>query len=169
MPRLNDTQKSVFGYWWNLITDAAHGGFTATETISAANDVARNLGGSLTLEDNAAIATLYGYAKRMDNAAAQFQAAGTDAFITPDMIATPPYARSEQEQATFPQYHVQFYYEYIDRSGRQQVGIRTSIIPMAIGPTIGDVSDDIQTDAEAFAAKYEHQLVSAIPFQILAV
>lgn len=169
MARLDDAQRSALGYWWSLITDAVHQGFTTTETISVANQVANELGGSLSFDENRAIASLYGFAKRMDNAAAAFQNADTDAAITPDLIATPPYARDEQEQATYPQYHVKFFYEYIDQAGNQQVAIRTSVIPLVIGPTVGDVFDDVQSDAEAFAAKYGHQLVSATPFQILAV
>lgn len=169
MARLTDDLRSALGYWWNLITDAVQQGFTTAETTAVANQVARDLGGSLTFDENRAIATLYGYAKRMDNAAAVFQNSDGSATITPDMVATPPYARDEQEQATYPQYHVKFYYEFIDQSGAQRIEVKTSLIPLTIGPTVGDVFDDIQSDAEAFAAKYGHQLVSATPFQILAV
>lgn len=169
MARLDELQRATLGYWWNLIIDAVHQGFTTAETTQVANDVARDLGGSLSFDDNRAIATLYGYAKRMDNAAAAFQGSTSDQVITPDLVATPPYARDEQEQATYPQYHVKFYYEYIDQAGNQRVDVKTSVIPLAIGPTVGDVFADVQDDAEAFAAKYGHQLVSATPFQILSV
>lgn len=169
MARLTDSLRSALGYWWNLITDAVQQGFTTAETTQVANQVAQEFGSSLSFDENRAIATLYGYAKRMDNAAAAFQNAPADLYITPDLIATPPYARDEQEQATYPQYHVKFYYEYIDQAGNQLVDIKTSVIPFAVGPTVGDVFSDILSDAEAFAAKYGHQLVSATPFQILAV
>lgn len=169
MPRLDDAQRSALGYWWNLITDAVHNGFTTAETTSVANTIAQEFGQSLTFDDNRAIATLYGYAKRMDNASAAFRNADATTYITPDLIATPPYARDEQEQATYPQYHVKFYYQYLDQAGNEQIRVKTSVIPFAIGPTVGDVFADIQSDAEAFAAKYGHQLISATPFQILAV
>lgn len=169
MARLNDTQRTALGYWYALITDAVHAGYSTVETTQLANQVAHDLGGSLSFDDNKAISFLYGYAKREDNAAKAFQNASPDDTITPDHIAVPPYARDEQEQNSYPVYHVRFYYTYLDSSGEEHTTIKTSVQPLTLGPTKQDVINDVQADAQAFAAKYSHELISAIPFQILAV
>lgn len=169
MARLNDAQRTALGYWYALITDAVHAGFTATDTTQLASQVAQDTGIRLTFEDFKAISVLYGYAKREDNAANAFQNANPDAIITPDLIGVPAYARDVQEQNSYPVYHVRFYYTYIDSAGEEHTTIKTSAQPLTLGPTKQDVINDIQTDAQAFAAKYNHTLVSAIPFQILAV
>lgn len=169
MARLNDAQRTALGYWYALITDAVHAGFSASETQQLAAQVREDLGLTGSLEENRAIAVLYGYAKREDNAALAFQNADVNAVITPDLVATPAYARDEAEQNSYPLYHVRFYYTYIDSSGEEHTTIKTSAQSITLGPTKADVISDVLADAGGFAAKYGHQLVSAIPFQILAV
>ncbi len=169
MPRITDNVRAALGYWWNLVTDAALGGFTTTETTSIAAAVAKETGAPFGFETAKSIAILYGYARRMDNASTAFTSAAADATITPDMIATPPYAREAAEQAAYPLYHVKFYYTYLDQAGNESTDVRTSAQPMGLPATTGELAEAIQSDAEAFAAKYGHQLVSAVPFQILAV
>ena len=169
MPRLNETQRAALGYWWNLVTDAAQAGFSTTETVQIAAGIAKDAGGTISFTESQAIASLYGYAKRMDNTSSAFQNAAPYAVITPDMVATPPWARDEIEQRGYPLYNVKFYYNYIDQAGNEQTGIRTSVQPMQLPGTKDALNEAIQADAEAYAAKYMHQLIAAIPFQILAV
>lgn len=169
MPRLNPDVRAALGYWWNLVVDAAQSGFTTTETVSIASSLAKEMGGNLTFNESKSIAVLYGYARRMDNASAAFQNASPESVVTPAMIATPPWGRELAEQQSYPLYNISFYYTYLDQAGNEQTGIRTSVIPMQLPNTVAGVNDAVQSDAEAFAAKYGHQLVSAIPFQILAV
>jgi len=169
MPRLTDSVRSALGYWWNLISDAARANFTVTETVQLANQVAQDLGGRLSFQENSAISSLYGYARREINAQAAFSGAGLSDYITPDMISTPPYARDVQEQNAYPLYHVKFEYTYIDSAGNVVTDIKTSAQPMTIGPTLADVTADVLDDAEGFANKYGHTLVSAVPIAILAV
>lgn len=169
MSLLNDTERAALGYWWNLVSDAARSGFTVTETTQLANQVASDLGGSLSFAENTAIGRLYGFARREINASNEFQAASPDTFISGDMISTPPYARDVQEQNSYPLYHVKFYYTYIDASGVEQTTIKTSAQPLTLPDTIGELADAVSDDAEGFANKYGHQLVSAVPFAILAV
>src|SRR6266849_3035635 len=113
MARITDTVRAALGYWWNLITDAARIGFTVTDTVQLANQVATDLGGSLSFQENTAISQLYGYARREINAGNAFTSASADQAITDDMMSTPPYARDVQEQNTYPLYHVRFEYTYI--------------------------------------------------------
>ena len=169
MAILSDVQRQALGYWWNLITDAVSAGFTLTDTVQLANQVANDFGSSISFQENSAISSLYGYAKRMDNAALAFQQADLSQGVTTDMVAVAPYARDEQERAAYPLYHVKFYYTYIDQNGQEQTGIRTSVQPLQLGGSVSDIHMDVQDDAAAFAAKYGHQLVSAVPFQIVAV
>jgi hypothetical protein len=169
MPRLNEIQRAALGYWWNLVTDAVQQGFTTTETTQIASQIAKDLGGNVTFKEAQAIATLYGYASRINTAATVFQNAPQDYGITSNMIATAPYARDEREQNSYPLYHVSFYYTYLDQAGNEQTSIRTSVQPMRLAGTVGGVWDDVELDALGMAQKYNHTLISAIPFQILAV
>jgi len=166
---LNESQRTALGYWWNLITDAVSQGFTLTDTTQLANQVAQDFGSSLSFQENRDIGVLYGYAKRMDNAAVAFQQAPEGSLITQDIIALAPYARDVAERNSYPLYHVKFYYTYLDANGVEQTGIRTSVMPMTLGSDISGVLDEIQDDASAFALKYGHQLISAVPFKIVAV
>ena len=169
MALLNVVQRQALGYWWNLITDALLQGNTVTQIMETANMIAHDQGRSLSFAENGAISMLAGYAKRMDNSAIAFQQADASMGITPDMIATAPYARDETERLASPVYHVKFYYTYIDQSGIQRTDIKTSAHSMRLGATVGEVTASVLDDAEAFSAKYNHKLLSAIPFMIVEV
>lgn len=169
MARLTDTVRAALGYWYNLISDAARQGYTVTETVQLANQVAEDFGTSLKPEENRAISSLYGYVRREVNAGNEFQAAAESQGITADMISTPAYARDVQEQATYPLYHVKFEYTYLDAAGNQQTTIKTSAFPDVLPGTVGELTSDVLDDAEGMAAKYGHTLISVRPINILAV
>src|SRR5215469_10692429 len=119
MARLTDTVRAALGYWWNLVSDAARAGFTVTDTVQLANQVAQDFGTSLSFSENTAISQLYGYVRREVNAGNVFTAASQGQQIDQNMISTPPYARDLQEQNTYPIYHVKFEYTYLDSAGNQ--------------------------------------------------
>lgn len=169
MPRLNDAQRAALGYWYNLISDAARAGFTVTETVQLANQVAKDMGSSIRPEENRAISSLYGYVRREVHAGDALQNATLDQGITGDMISTPAYARVEQEQETYPLYHVKFEYTYLDQAGNVQTTIKTSVFPDVLPGTVGELANQVFDDAVAMANKYGHQLISAVPINILAV
>lgn len=169
MPLLSESQRTALGYWWNLIIDAVAAGFSATDTTSLANMVAKDLGSSLTRQANNDIATLYGYAKRIDNAGNALQAAEPGKGIDSSMLAVAPYARDDQERAAYPVYNVKFTYEYLDANGVRQSTTRTDAIKMTLPGTVGELTERVLSDAEAMANKYGHTLLSATPLQILVV
>lgn len=169
MARLSDTLRAALGYWWDLVVGAAQQGFTAQETTQLANDVAKDLGGSISFQENQAISQLYGYARRIENAGNAFTSADPSRFINSDMIANAPWARDEQEQATYPIYNVKFEYTYIDQAGNTQTTTKTSVFRDGLPDTVGDLTAAVLDDAEAMANKYGHTLLSATPFQIQAV
>lgn len=169
MARLSDADRAAFVQWWSLVSDAAQSGLTVTDTIASANAIARSGGESISFATNTAISRLYGYARREVNASVAFQNAAPGTLIDSSMISTPPYARDESEQNTYALYHVKFAYTYLDAAGELQTTIKTSAQPLTIGPTVDDVADNVMDDAEAFANKYGHTLVSAVPLMILAV
>lgn len=169
MARLNDTLRAALGYWWDLISGAAQQGLPVTDTVQMANDIAQQQGRSLSFAENGAISSLYGYARRIENAGNSFQTTDPSLGITADMIAVPPWARDEQEMNTFPVYHVRFEYQYLDSAGNQQTGYRTSVFDNGLADTIGDLTADVLDDAEAMAAKYGHTLLGVRPLTILAV
>lgn len=155
--------------FWNLLAHEAEQGTTVTDVQIIARATAEAAGRSLTFEENRDIATLYGYARRIDNAASAFQAAGPDAAITPDLIAIPPWARDQQVMNTTPLYHITFEFTYLDQAGNQQTDFRTSAQPMTLPDTVSGVNDIVQTDAEAMAAKYEVELIGVNVIGIQAV
>jgi hypothetical protein len=161
--------RAALGYWWNLVTDAVREGFTTTETTALASQVARDLGGTVSFDESRAIAQLYGFAKRIQNSGDVLTSAGQSSVITPDMFATAPYARSDQEQRAYPVYHVKFEYTYIDQAGNTRTDTKTDVIPMALPGTVGELTAQVLDDAEVMAKKYGHQLLSATPFQILVI
>lgn len=169
MALLSESLRTALGYWWNLITDAVREGFTATDTTSLASQVAKDLGGSLSFKDAQDVAVLYGYAKRIDNAGNALQAADASKFIDSNLMAVAPYARDVAERNAYPLYHVKFEYVYLDSAGNQQTAIRTDAIPLALPGTVGELTAQVLSDAEAMTNKYGHTLLSATPLQILVV
>lgn len=169
MPALSDNLRAALGYWYNLISDAARQGFTVTETVALANQVASDFGESLSFETNTSISTLYGYVRREINAGNTLQSAGPEQGITAEMISTPAYARVEQEQTTYPLYHVRFEYTYLDQAGNEQSSYRISTFPDVLPATVGELTSDVLDDAEGMANKYGHTLLSISVTNILAV
>jgi hypothetical protein len=169
VPRLDDTQRAALASWWDLAQTAANNGYTTTDTITAASDLARQAGAALAFDESSAIATLYGYAKRMSNAAGELQAANPGAIIDPSMMGIPPWARDEQVMNTSPLWHASFQFTFIDQAGVQQTEFRTSVFTMTLPQTVGELAAAIDEDAQAMADKYNVQLVDATPIQLLAV
>lgn len=169
MARLTDTLRAALGYWWDLVVGAAQQGFTANETTEMANDIAKNLGGSISFQENQAISQLYGYARRLENAGTAFTGATPGQFINGNMIADAPWARVESEQNAYPVYNVKFTYTYLDQAGNEQSTTKTSVFRDGLPGTVGDLTSAVLDDAEAMANKYGHTLLSASPFQIQAV
>lgn len=169
MARLSDVQSAALANWWELAQYAANNGFTSTDTVGAASDIAQAAGRSLTFEEGTAIAQLYGYARRIFNASDALQSTAPDAGITPDIMAIPPWARDEQVMATVPIWHTTFEFTYIDQAGNQVTEFKTSVEDMTFPATVGELQDNVQADAEAMAAKYGVQLVSINLISLLAV
>lgn len=169
MARLTDTLRSALGQWWNVITNAASQGLSAAQAVSTVSSILKGEGVQLSFADNTAIAQLYGYARRIENAGTAFTAADSGKFIDSNMIADAPWARPEAEQATYPIYNVKFTYTYLDASGNTQTTTKTSVFRDGLPQTVGDLTSAVLDDAEAMANKYGHTLLSADPFQIQAV
>ena len=169
MTRLDDTQRAALANWWTLAEAAAFSGFTSTDTTSAASDLANQAGRSLAFAESAAISTLYGYARRMANAAGVLQAAPDTSVIDANMIAVPPWARDEQVMNTTPIWHATFEFTYLDQAGNLTTDFRTSVFEMTLPETVGELAAAIQDDAQQMADKYGVTLVSATLHSLLAV
>ena len=170
MAILNEPQRQVLGGWvWPYLTAGAAEGMSASQVQQGIAGIAEENDINLTFQDFTAIATLYGYARRMENAAQAFQSADINAVLTPDLTGVPPWARDQQERNVSPIYHGVFEFTFIDQAGNQVTEMRTSVFDVTIPGTIGGIIDDMQADAEAMAAKYEVQLVGISPVQLLAV
>jgi hypothetical protein len=170
MPRLSDVQRIALADWWTLAQTAAYGGFTATDTVTAASDLARSqFSRSLTFGESGAIATLFGYARRMASAGAVFRAAGPADEITGRMIATPPWARPDIEMAATPTWHATFQMTFLDQAGEVRTELRTSVFQMTLPATMGELADAIAADAQVMADKYQVTLMEVSPHELLAV
>lgn len=169
MARLTDTLRSALGQWWNVISNAATQGLSAAQAVSTVSGILKGEGVQLSFADNTAIAQLYGYARRIENAGTAFTAADPGKFIDANMIADAPWARDQAEQNTYPIYNVKFTYTYLDASGNTQTTTKTSVFKDGLPQTVGDLTAAVLDDAEAMANKYGHTLLSADPFQIQAV
>jgi hypothetical protein len=169
MARLNETQRAVLADWWTLAYDAGFGGYSTTDLLGAAKSIADASGVSLSFAENTALATLYGYARRMSNAADTVQSALDADTIGPDHIAVPPWARDEAVMNTVPIHHVTFAFTFTDQSGATVTEFRTSVFEMTFPDTMGELRDAVNEDAQAMADKYRVEFVSADLLQILAV
>jgi hypothetical protein len=169
VPRLSSIQAQTLAQWWNLAQDFAREGFTTTELISAANDIARQAGEKLSFATNTALSTIYGYARRMFNAASVVQSALDSDVIGKEHLGIPPWARDEQVMNTSPIWHVTYQFTYLDSQGDVQYDYKTSIFKMTFPDTIGELKDMLSEDAQALADKYGVEFVSADLHEILSV
>ena len=161
MARLTDNVRAALGEWWTLAQAAGYGDYTATDTITAAADLASQAGQSLSFGESSAIATLFGYARRMSNAAEIVQSLEREDVITPAAIATPPWARDEQEIAALPMWHVHFDFTYTNEAGDTVTERRVSVFRMTLPDTMGELQDAVTADAQAMAAKYGVDFIGA--------
>jgi hypothetical protein len=169
MPRLSDNVRSALADWWDLAQDAGFGGYRATELIEAASNLANQAGRSLSFTESSALSTLFGYARRMSNAADTTQAAEDNTYIGPDHVAIPPWARVESEMNANPIWHVNYQFTY-ERNGIISTEYKTSIFEYGRFPqTIGELKDAIAADAAVLANKYQVNLINTDLTQILAV
>lgn len=169
MPRLDDTQRAALATWWNLAQDAVTRNLLSSDLIAAASDLAAQAGRSLAFTENQALATLYGYARRMGNAAGELQSAAPGQTIDANMVAIPPWARDEQTMNTTPVWHVLFRFDFLDAAGQLQSELRTSVFDMTLPETVGELQDDIGADAQSMADKYNVRLQTVTLHSILAV
>lgn len=169
MARLNEPQRAALANWWPLVVAEAFAGTTATDTVILASATAAKAGQALAFAEASAIATLYGFARRMANAAGELQGSPAAAVIGPEHIGIPPWARDEQVMLTTPIWHVSFAFTYLDQAGNQITDFRTSVFEMTLPQTIGELAAAIGEDAQALADKYRVELVDAQLHQILAV
>lgn len=169
MPRLDPGQQATLATWWTTIAGVAGGGYTATQTNQIIGQVAEDNNIDLGFNDYRNIAVLYGYARRMFNAAGEVQRAAGSAVIGPEHIGVPPWARDEVTMATAPIWHVTYTFTYLDQAGNLVSDFRTSVFEMTLPGTIGDLAAAISQDAQALADKYGFTLVDAALHQILAV
>lgn len=169
MPRLTDSQRSALGRWWTLAEAGAYGGFLSTDIVAAASDLAGQQGSALSFGEARDLAVLYGYGRRMANAAGALGAADANAVIDFTMIGVPPWARDEQVMNTTPIWHVSFDFSYIDAAGNAVTDIRTSVFEMTMPETVGGLTDALQEDAQALADKYNVELTGIQLREILAV
>lgn len=169
MPRLTDSQRATLASAWDLVQHAGFGGFTATALNEAAANIAAEAGIRLSFQYYADLGTLYGYARRMSNAADAAQSALDSDIIGPDHMAAPPWARDEQVMNDTPKWHVVFDFTYADSAGELYTEKRTSIFDMTFPRTIGDLKDAITEDAQAMAQKYQVVFEAADLLMILAV
>lgn len=169
MPRLTAGQRSALADWWELTQHAGYGGYTTTDLIAAASDIAQQFGRSLSFSESSSLAVLYGYARRMFNASQEVQNAAREDYITGAHIAIPPWARDENAMNTSPIWHVTYNATFIDQNGDTITEYKTSVFEGVLPPTIGDLQDAIEEDAQALSVKYQYQFVSAELTEILAV
>lgn len=169
MARLDEVASAALANWWGLAQSAASGGFTVTDTISAASEIARSQGTSLTFEESRAISQLYGFARRMENASNALQDMSAGDVIDSEQISVPPWARDEAAMLTAPIWHATFEFQYVDAAGQLQTDFRTSVFDMTMPDTFGGLADALEQDGEAMAAKYGVTFLSATPVSLLAV
>lgn len=170
MALLSDAETLALATWWPLIEQGTASGYTVTDIISAASAIAQDQGGSLSFREAQGIAALSHYGFTMTKAADALLAADTAAAIDPSMVSNAPWGRPIVEQDTLSVWQVKFTMTFTDSAGNTQTEFKTSVIQGIDQPsTVGELGDMITEDAAGLAQKYNITLVSAQPYQILAV
>jgi len=169
MARLTASQAGTLADWWIEIYAAAKENYTATQTIQIVSQVAEDRDINLAFADYTNIATLYGFARRMINAAGEATSALDSATIGPEHQGIPPWARDQQEMNTAPIWHVTYSLTTIDADGNLSSDYKTSVFKVIFPGTIGELKDAIDSDGQALAAKYRLTFVSTSLEQILTV
>lgn len=169
MALLSDTTRGMLAYWWGLASDGAAGKQPVTVITSAAATLARDLGEPLTFRQAQGMAELAGYAIRMENASETLLAADQADALHSGMVAAAPWGRDLQEQSTSPTWQIKFTMTFLDQEGKQQTEVKTSMFYDSLPGTVGELTDAINQDAQGLADKYEIELLSVQPYQILSV
>src|SRR5215472_11564899 len=135
--RLTDNQAALLadGTSWGLVLKAAADRLMATDVTAAASNIARDFGVPWTFQDSQDIAVLFGFANRIQNAADALGAATPADEIDGNMIAVPPWARSQQVMDTAPIWHVTFEHTFLDEEGNVGTGFATSVFEMTLPET----------------------------------
>lgn len=144
---LPEQAAAAYARWWTTALYAADHGFTSTDLVAAAADIATQEGQPLTFSEGTGIAQLYGYARNIATAADVLSAADDSSPITGNMISEAPFAATVQVQNTIPVWYAQTEVTYIDPEGNQVTGwrtwIKTQVLPQSVGALRNRIADDL--------------------------
>lgn len=156
-------------FFWGPIQEVANAHGTVTQMWDTIRAVVQSMGWQSPGVGATDISRLWTAAVRVRESAAQFNAATPTESMAASFLADAPWARPVQIQNLSEKYLVRFTHETADDNGVVTSDIKSAYINGPLPPTVGDLLDVIDEDAEEMADKYGRTHVGASVLEILRV
>lgn len=171
---LQPAAQAAYGRWWTLALAAVDGGFTSSDTLAAAADIAKQQGQPLSFQEGTGITQLYSMASNIIRAQNTMASSPDNVSIDASMIGQAPWARSEQEQTASPLWYAQVQTTYVDPEGNQMQGWQTVMIPQVLPSSVGSLRAQLELRvsdmlaAPTTGSPTQGQLVSVDTIRVMA-
>lgn len=153
MANLTPPQRLVLGRYWSEILGGAAQRLGTAELFVNIRARAAELGLPSVGVGASVVSTLRGYAGRMLGSARALNAAADSATLTSEHLAEAPWARPLAQQNTMPVYHVSFDHTIQLDDGSTVTKRQNITITGALPDTVGDLRDQIASEAALLAAE----------------
>lgn len=148
---LPPSAQAMYSAWWATVaawaqqTDPATGAHYGAAVISeAASQLYTDHPQTYGSYSPPGISKLYSIALDIAQSAERIAAAGTNAPITADMVARPPWSRPDAEIAAMPVWQARAQITYTDPEGFEQTGVSTVTIPQVLPATVGSLQAQVE-------------------------
>lgn len=161
---LTPSAQTVYPTQWALVTEAAAhrdatGGYTyqVTDLISAAAQLARDSGTSLTFQESAGLSSLFGIARAMERAADALTAASDAQPITDSHVSEPPWSRPLSVQTAAPMWQLRAEITYRAPDGSIVTTWGTGIFHNVLPQSVGALRDEATLQFQRMLSKRSEQ------------
>lgn len=161
---LSANAKLVYPDWWNYVTYAASAkeasgaySFTTTDLAAAVADISAQAGQTISFNEQAGLASLFGIARGMERAADRLTALPDDGLINQQHISEAPYSRTLAAQNASPMYKLIAEVTYRAPDGSVIQSWATGFFPNVPPRTAGDMRDEARLQFQRMLNKRDEQ------------
>lgn len=144
----------MYSQWWSTVAGWANQvnpdtgrAYSVTDVSAAASILRQTYPQTYTSYSPPGVSALYSVALQIGRSSAAIASAAPGSAITTDMIATPPWARPDAEQAAMPVWQARAEITYTDEAGVTQTGITTITIPQVLPSSIASLQAQVELRA----------------------
>lgn len=175
--------QAMYSTWWQTVTAFAGitnpdtGNFYGASDFSAvASQLRQQYPGTYPAYNPIGVSQLFGIANTIARSGVALQAADPNSPIGDNMVALPPFSRSQAEMAAMPVWQIRADVTYIDPEGTEQTGTFTVLKEQVMSSSAASLQQYVDLSVQDMLASppgtgtpRSGTLVSAVPIQILAV